>query len=85
MNDLKAGLLNTVVVGNYCDNFKIGVVRDATSNVEPILKTIRVCEVIELYYIYIERLWILDSRDNYYNDGNLVPSRRCGYCFHDVS
>ena len=39
---------------------------------------------IELYYIYIKRhirVLILESREYYHEDGNLVTSHRCGFCF----
>ena len=44
-------------------------------------------KIISLYiYIYKERLRNLDlmSRDHYHEDGYLVPSPPCGFCFEAV-
>ena len=67
---------------------KNGVVPDTTMHNQ--FKRPFAGSVGELYYIYKDlRLRIYDfrsneSRDHYQEDGYLVPSPRCGFCFQAV-
>ena len=38
-------------------------------------------KIISLYIYIYKSLRSSESRDHYHEDGNLVPSLRCGFCF----
>ena len=75
----------TIVFRNYRDNCNKRRCSSSHKQCKTLLKDHVVRFKIISLYIYKDlRLRSNESRDHYHEDGNLVPSSPCGFCFEGV-